>query len=247
MDLASMLQPVAYPTSSWWAARSIVIALARSLCSPRWRAALILHSRVARRTRELESASSRIGVASRRSSKRCARDLEDRVRERTAALEARNEELSRLQARARDGESATEAPGRRRCADRHCKPPPLRSRARARVASRTPRGAAAVARSSSILTNSSASTTRTGMRAAMKCCDWSRRRSMKHSVAAAISSRAMAARNSRSCCRASMADAQVSTQNVCADASGGWRFPTTHRRSAIASRSAAASRRSRRR
>jgi diguanylate cyclase (GGDEF)-like protein len=78
---------------SWWSvgvlgalAITVLAAVARSV---------ILHSRIARRTRELEAE-----LARRRrveAELQAAReDLEVRVRERTAALEARNQQLSRL-------------------------------------------------------------------------------------------------------------------------------------------------------
>ena len=79
--------------------------------------------------------------------------------------------------RARDGESAPQAPRRRRCAHRHRQPPPLRSRARSRAAPRPPRTRSRCRWCSSTSTSSSASTTATATRAATKCCARSRRRS----------------------------------------------------------------------
>ena len=203
----------------------------------------LLHARsIARRTRELENE-----LLERR---RVETELEARpgsggARSRGARGAGSAQRRAVAPAvRARDDESAPETAGRRRCSDRHRESPALRPRAGTRAAPRSPRGAAAVAGVPRPRRVQAVQRQRTATRAATKCCARSRRRSTRPSAAAATWSRATAARNSRSCCRASMDDVPASMQNACADASGVWRSRTTPRSSRIASRSAAASRRS---
>jgi diguanylate cyclase (GGDEF)-like protein len=92
MDIARM-HALQLSEPSWWSAGVIgalaITGLAAVACS------LFLHSRIARRTRELEAE-----LARRRrieaELKATQEELEIRVRERTRALEARNEQLLRL-------------------------------------------------------------------------------------------------------------------------------------------------------
>src|SRR5262245_47395745 len=82
-----------FTASSFWSV-GVVVALALAVVAALART-LVLHARIARRTRELEQE-----LLHRRriegELERIRDDLENRVRERTQALEARNEELSRL-------------------------------------------------------------------------------------------------------------------------------------------------------
>ncbi len=96
MDLP-MMSASQFSTSSWLSAGlsvGVVAALAVTVMAALART-LVLHSRIARRTRELEGElMQRRRVEAELEAIRD--DLETRVRERTHALEARNEELTRL-------------------------------------------------------------------------------------------------------------------------------------------------------